>query len=262
MTPSTNFIHLGARIDTLTCQIFLSTERLTSSRSKIKQIISLQRMPLAVLSQLLGKMICLSIVPWARLHSRPLQWLLLPSQKAALSNTNTPLRVPQKVIRSLEWWTSAAMEKGCLFKEPLRLILTTDASLFGWGTHLQSRVTQGCWTSEDLLNDINWLELRVAHLALRHFQQPLSGHHVLLLMDNVTTKVHVNLQGGTRSRSLMHEAVDLSLWAEKHLLFLQAEHISRTSNIQTDWLSRATRPNGSDIQIYFANCQPMSDNHT
>lgn len=38
---------------------------------------------LELLSQLLGKMIpCITIVPWARFHARPLQWFLLPYQRA------------------------------------------------------------------------------------------------------------------------------------------------------------------------------------
>lgn len=41
---------------------------------------------------------------------------------------------------------------------------------------------------EELRNDINWLELRVARLVLQHFQDALTGQHVLLLTDNVTTK--------------------------------------------------------------------------
>lgn len=103
---------------------------------------------------------CLAIVPWARLHSHPLQWFLLPSQRADCSNSKLRITVPQWVIGSLEWWRLPAMERDCLFREPPCLVLTTDASLFSWAAHLQSQVTQGRWTSADLLHDINWLELR------------------------------------------------------------------------------------------------------
>lgn len=49
------------------------------------------------------------------------------------------------------------------------MVVTSDTNLFGWGVHLQLRVTQGWWSLEELPNDINWLELRVAHMALHHF---------------------------------------------------------------------------------------------
>lgn len=51
------------------------------------------------------------------------------------------------------------------------------------GCHLLSQVTHGRWSQPKLLNDINWLELRVAHLARRHFQTTLAGQHVLLLTE-------------------------------------------------------------------------------
>lgn len=42
---------------------------------------------------------------------------------------------------------------------------------------------------------------QAAHLAFRHFQEIVQGHHVLIMTNNVATKVHINRQGGTHSRS-------------------------------------------------------------
>lgn len=80
--------------------------------------------------------------------------------------------------------------KGCFFKDQKHLLVTTDASLKGWGAHCQSLVAQGKWSRTELRQSINWLEL--ACLALREFKEQIAGHHVLLLTDNVATKVHVN----------------------------------------------------------------------
>lgn len=109
------------------------------------------------------------------------------------------------------------MMKGSLFKEPIHLTITSDASLFGWGTHLQNQIAQGRWSPEELLHNINSLELRAAFLALCHFQWEIQGCHVLILTDNVATKAHINCQVGTWSRSLMAEAETLGRWAEKHI---------------------------------------------
>lgn len=62
--------------------------------------------------------------------------------------------------------------------------------------------------------------------------------HVLIYTDNVTTKVHVNREGGTRSASLMAESTKLFCWAEKTILLIVAEHIAGADNHQADWLSR------------------------
>lgn len=139
---------------------------------------------------------------------------------------------------SLNWWMFLAIAKACQFKEPEWLTVMTDAHLL-WA-HLQSQMAQGQWTRRDRTQNLNWLELRVVHLALHRFQQSVSGKHILVLMDNMATKSHNNRQGGTRSRSLMQEAKRLGLLVERHLLSIMAEHISGVMNVQTDWLSRAS----------------------
>ncbi|XP_013907147.1 PREDICTED: uncharacterized protein LOC106537516 [Thamnophis sirtalis] len=231
--------HLGAVIDSTSCQVFLSPDRLSNLRRRVKHCSLARSVPIIQLSQLLGIMIsCLGVVPWARLHARELQWFLLPVQRARNSNSLRRVRLPRKVIRSLAWWRSKAVRKGCLFKEPERLVVTTDASLLGWGAHCQGHLAQGRWTQREAAHSINWLELRAARLALRKFASLVRGAHVLLMTDNVATKAHINRQGGTRSKALMLEAEALGRWAERHLASLSADHISGVSNREADWLSR------------------------
>ncbi|KAK9400738.1 hypothetical protein NXF25_011452 [Crotalus adamanteus] len=95
------------------------------------------------------------------------------------------------------------MLKGSIFREPNRITLMTDASLFGWGAHLGTQIAQGQWNQEDLTHNINWLELRAIHLALHQFSHLVTRRHVLVLTDNVAAKAHVNKEGGKRSAELM-----------------------------------------------------------
>ncbi|XP_039217701.1 uncharacterized protein LOC120316322 [Crotalus tigris] len=134
-----------------------------------------------------------------------LQWFLLPFQRLGTSSSNQRLRVSAQTLNSLRWWSSSAVARGSSFKEPIRLTLTTDTSLFGWGAHLQSQLAQGQWSQLDLRHNINWLELRAIHLALRHLCKRVARQHMLVLTDNMA-KAHMNRQGGTWSRSLMAEA--------------------------------------------------------
>lgn len=241
LVPTSRLLHLGAIIDTSLCKVFLSPERQVSIRTLVDKVRSERKVNLLLLSQLLGKLIsCIAIVPWARLHTRNLQWFLLPYQKRGLAYLPHRVRVPSRTLESLRWWLSPALYKGSLFREPSRVTLTTDASLFGWGAHLTPHFAQGRWSQRDLKKSINWLELRAIHLALRHFHRLVTGCHVLVLTDNVAAKAHVNRQGGTRSRTLMAEAQLLGSWAERNLLSLRAEHISGVNNRQADFLSRST----------------------
>ncbi|XP_039187629.1 uncharacterized protein LOC120302772 [Crotalus tigris] len=100
-TPIRRLQHLGAIIDSSLCKVYLSLERRTSIRKLIRKD---RRVSLAQLSKLLGKMIsCMGIVPWARLHSRLLQWFLLPYQRQNLSASNRKVTVPHHTLRSLLW---------------------------------------------------------------------------------------------------------------------------------------------------------------
>lgn len=60
----------------------------------------------------------------------------------------------------------------------------------------------------------------------------------MILMDNVSAKVHMNREGGTRSRTLMFEAERLFDWVGHHLLSIGVDHISGTANVRANWLSQ------------------------
>lgn len=67
LIPTTSILHLGTVIDSIQGLVFLSPERRTSIHHLVTQVLSTRRMPLLMLSQLLGKMIsCIEIVPWTR----------------------------------------------------------------------------------------------------------------------------------------------------------------------------------------------------
>lgn len=162
------------------------------------------------------------IVSWSRLHSRELQWLLMPFQRALKSTSSYRIPLPSVVIDSLLWWTSEAVTKSCMFREPHRIVIMTDASLFGWGAHLGPHMAQGCRSQQDRILNINILELQAIYLALLSFEHHVLGRNVLILTDNISAKVHINRLGGTRSRALMQETLCLGLWSEAHLASLQA----------------------------------------
>lgn len=79
LSPTTRILHLGALIDSIQGRVYLSPDRQSGIRSLVTQVLSQKKVPLFLLSQLLGKLISsIAIVPWVRLHLRLLQWFLLP----------------------------------------------------------------------------------------------------------------------------------------------------------------------------------------
>lgn len=117
-----------------------------------------------------------------------------------------------------------------------REVVTTDASLSGWGGVWQHRGVSGLWDPHWTGCHINVLELQAVVLTLRHFDSVLVGKHVLIRTDNTSVVFHINHQGGTRSLPSFHLTRTLLTWAESRFLSLRAIHVHLNS--AADCLSR------------------------
>ncbi len=75
-------------------------------------------------------------------------------------------------------------------------MLTTDASLTGWGAILEGCSNQGLWKDQHLSWHVNHLEMLAVFLALKNFLADLRGHHVIVHSDNTSVVSYINQQGG------------------------------------------------------------------
>ena len=119
-----------------------------------------------------------------------------------------------------------------------RTVVTTDASLTGWGAVWEHRMVRGVWEPPWGEEHINVLELRAVFLALKALLPSIQGRHVLVRTDSSATVFHVNHQGGTRSLRCLQGAQTLLFWAAQHLASLRAVYIPGVANQAADLLSR------------------------
>lgn len=78
---------------------------------------------------------------------------------------------------------------------PQHQVLTTDASLLGWGSHVEGVLAQGTWTVAEAQHSINLLELCAVCLALSEFHQLLQGAQVLVHTECVSKVIHLQAEG-------------------------------------------------------------------
>ncbi len=90
-----------------------------------------------------------------------------------------------------------------------RHMITTDASMTGWGAVFEGRPESGEWKEEFLSWHINCLELRAVFLALKYFLPVLGGYHIIVRTDNMAVVSHINRQGGSPSSPLVPRQVPL-----------------------------------------------------
>ena len=122
--------------------------------------------------------------------------------------------------------------------------LFTDASLSGWGAHLEPEglLCHGVWTPDQSLLHINILEMKAILLALKQCHQYVANLTVLIATDNSSVVSYLKKQGGTHSPSLCMEVWDTLLWCNQEGIDLLVRHLPGKSNILADRLSRLSKP--------------------
>ncbi|VDI61342.1 Hypothetical predicted protein [Mytilus galloprovincialis] len=165
---------------------------------------------------------CIEMIPYARLHMRPIQIYLLSHWRPTSQNLELNVPITQYLKSHLIWWSDTAnITKGRSLQhwETHVTITTTDASTSnGWGGHMDSQIVQGTWSDIQKTQHINCLELEAVLKTIQHFLPQLKGKNVLLRCDNSTVVQYINKQGGTKSIQL----------CQKNLGFV--ETLNRTQN--------------------------------
>ncbi len=185
--------------DSASMQARLSPARIESILSAVKRIRLGQSLTVRQFQRLLGLMAAASnVIPVGLLHMRPLQWWLRPKGFSPRGNPFRMIKVMRRCLRALvmrkkPWflYQGPMLEASCR-----RKMLTTDASLRGWGAILEGCSSQGLWKDHHLSWHINRLEMLAVFLALKNFLADLRGHHVLVHSDNTSVVCYINHQGG------------------------------------------------------------------
>lgn len=135
LIPSQSLIHLGLLVDTRSFQHFLSLERREKIQNLLLFVWEAQRTTLTTLASLMGLMVmCQDVIPWSRSHLRPLQAFLRPYMTLIEKKANLSVARPSNLRVSLDWWPEPhRLYVGTSLDQPVKLVLTTDASLSGWG---------------------------------------------------------------------------------------------------------------------------------
>lgn len=243
LVPSQSVEFIGLHLNSVTCKARLSADRIKAISACLATFRRGALLHYRTCLRLLGLMAsALVVVPLGRLHMRPFQrWVaalcLNPSR-----HKHRRVLVTAECVRALRPWRcdtflTVGVAMGTV---TARKVITTDASLWGWGATHEGKTVRGIWSSQMRLCHINYLELQAVWLALQHFLPLIRGQHVLVRTDNTTVVAYVNKQGGLRSHQLHTLAHRLIIWACSHLLSLRATHVPGVLNRGADLLSRGS----------------------
>ncbi len=189
----------GVHLDSIQMQARLAPARISNftaclARFKLGHLVSV-----GTCRRLLGLMAAASpVLPLGLLHMRPFLWWMKELRLHPVIPATRLIRVSRSCSRPLLQWRDPAFLQSGVRMSAIhrRHMITTDASMMGWGTVFKGRPASGEWTGEFLSWHINCLELRAVFLALMHFFPILRQHHIIVRTDNMAVVSQNKPSGG------------------------------------------------------------------
>ena len=216
----------------------LETVRMVSQKTSISA-----RAFLSLLGQLNA---AADFVMLGRLHLRPLQ--------ASLHNQWQPQKLPlchqicmtTEILQHLKWWLQEDLyPQGVPLKiDPPSHTIFTDASLSGWGAHVEPEglLFHGLWTEDQSRLHINVLEMKAIFLSLSRAAHKVKNSTVLVSTDNTKVVAYIRHQGGTHSTELSEEVWNVLNLCLAHNIHLLAKHNPGRFNTLADQMSQIDKP--------------------
>ena len=240
-SPTQIIEFLGFIVNSLAMTIHLPHDKIEKIKKECRHVSHKQEVTACQLAHLVGLLSSsIPAIAPAPLHYRALQRLRNSALQQGRGSYDFPTRMDQESMGDLQWWIhEAGKVNGRPIVQPTAdLVITSDASMTGWGATYQSMSTGGSWTRQERMCHINLLELKAVFIALQIFAAHHSNCHILSLVDNTTAIAYINHKGGTHSRAMSNLAIEIWEWCMARNLTIHAEHIPGCENIRADMESR------------------------
>lgn len=240
LIPSQTAVYLGMDLDTESFQVRPTEARVDKFLALLRSFLQADQLPALSFLRLLGHMVSLEkLVPGARLRMRSLQFHLR-DHWGPQADLDFLVPLSPNLRPDLSWWSDRRhlLHGSRIQQLDPHFLLFTDASLDGWGAHLNDLRAAGRWSARQRSEHINSLELRAVWLGLQAFLSTVQDSSVMAMTDNTTAVGYIRNQGGTRSRQLNHLTNSLLRWSEDHGISLSARHVPGKCNTLADSLSR------------------------
>ena len=205
--------------------------------SEIITLNSQKKLTCLKVAQVIGTLIAACpAVPYGPLYTRQLEF---EKTKALVDNNyHSPFHLSAKAISDLTWWKENIFNSiMAIGSNEFDLVITTDASLSGWGAHCDSGFSRGFWNTAEQRQHINCLELLAIFYGLKLFG--CAGNQKILIRSDSTTAIsYVNRYGGCRSTRAHDIAKQIWQFCEHRQIFIFASYISTSLNYEADMYSR------------------------
>ena len=159
-----------------------------------------------------------------RLHLRPLLMCLLSVWRPSFRSSSSDQQFDSISFEMVDGYQS--LRSGNVIHPP-DPILFRNASHYGWGAYLEPMRTVLSWSLDDQSQlQINILEIKAIHFALKKAKQYIHHSCVMISTDNTTVVSYISKQGGTHSPDLCVEVWGILRWCLEHDIVLRIRHMT------------------------------------
>ena len=154
------------------------------------------------------------------------------------------MTISVEVKKELLWWKEnlTLCNGTSLISPPPQILISSDASLQGWGTSCQGLKTGGPWSVKKQNFHINVLELKTVKLAIMSFT--LKEKDAILVhipMDNMTALSYFMKMRGTKNQELTVISKEIWEYLLKRNITISTEYLPGSMNVEANKESRQTR---------------------
>lgn len=246
--PSKRIVFLGNIIDSVEMTVTLPIEKIKRIKEECLFMQKRDTISIRYLSKIIGLLVSsFSAVDYGPLHYRILETEKIEALKRNLGNYDGTLRITDHMKQELKWWSdNLENQKRIIDRGNPDIIITTDASLEGWGAIKDKDSVNGRWNESEVEFHINYLELLAVFYALKCLCKNIKDKHIQILCDNTSAVAHINNMGGIKSKILNQLTRTIWFWCCDRNIWISSAHIpgkinpadlhSRKFNDNVEWM--------------------------
>lgn len=238
--PMKEINFLGFVLNSSSMTVSLPAEKRLRILELCKKFIHGGRYIIRDVASLIGLLISsLPGVQYGSLFCKFLEYDKICALKVSKGDFDGTMTLSVESVDELRWWIrNVQTSVNYIRTPPPSIIITTDASLLGWGCSFGEATAGGQWSEREACAHINVLELRAILLGLKSFLSDYKNSHIRIRSDSTTAVSYINNFGGVKSLSCHKVAKEIWSWAFTGGNYLSAEHLPGRENVQADKASR------------------------
>ena len=220
-------------IDSIQMIVTLPADKVEKVIGECTKLFNKQTCSLRELAKVIG--ILVSVFPAVEqgpMHYRNLEINKIDGLKTHKGDFDGKIKIDLEMKSDLEWWIDNIKNQCRVIDHGNpEFVITTDASMSGWGAVCNGTKIGGRWDKEEMSHHINYLELLATFYALKSFCKNSKSTHIGLLVDNTCAIAYINNMGGTKSLLCNKLSYDIWIWCIQKDIWISANYINTSQNI-------------------------------